>query len=318
MSAMEAPCHDPIMRQDPIMSQDPIDTHSFVPPILAHARELPSKYPVVFCDIWGVIHDGQRPRELAIACLKKWRDDGIKVVLISNVPRPHTVVPAQFDRIGVDHGCYDAMVTSGDATRDVIAQRADAGRAVRVHHIGPERDQPLFEGLACRFVAADEAEIVVCTGLVNDDVETPADYEDTLQAIAKRGTDFVCANPDLVVQDGERLIYCAGALAARFAELGGRVIAPGKPHSPIYESCVREAGGLLGRPVERREILAIGDGMKTDVAGAGAFGIDCLFIATGIHTEQFIARGEVNKDAVREAFGSHAHPPVAVMRELDY
>ncbi|WP_062013293.1 TIGR01459 family HAD-type hydrolase [Aureimonas sp. AU4] len=238
-------------------------------------REVSGDYDTLFCDVWGVVHDGVRQNPEAVAALRRAREDGARVVLLTNSPRPSAGVVAQLGALGVDPEGYDRVVTSGDATRAMI----EAGPR-RFLHIGAVRDRDLFDGLDARPVAEDEAEGIVVTGLRDDERETPEDYRALLGRLAERRLPLVCANPDIVVHRGERLIFCAGALGALYAELGGEVHLAGKPHRPIYEV----ASASL--PTPPRRTLCIGDGLFTDVRGAANFGADCLFVTHGIHRDE--------------------------------
>jgi HAD superfamily hydrolase (TIGR01459 family) len=245
----------------------------------AGLRALASDYDVLFCDIWGVIHDGVRAFPAACEALTRWRAEVGPVILISNSPRPWDGVALQLDELGTPREAWSAIVTSGDASRVLLAERAP-GPAWR---IGPERDDPLFHGLGLAFAGPKDAAFIACSGPDDDEVETPEDYRDRLAVAAGRRLTMICANPDIVVQRGPRLIYCAGALAALYEELGGLVVTAGKPWAPIY-AMARDAADLgLGRPADPRRILVIGDGLVTDIAGADREGLDALFIASGIH-----------------------------------
>jgi HAD superfamily hydrolase (TIGR01459 family) len=199
------------------------------------------------------------------------------VVLLSNAPRPVGDLKLQFARFAVPDDCYDAIVTSGAAAREALAQKTARGR-LKLFHLGPERDRGVFEGLALDCVPLDEANVVLCTGLFDDDTETPADYRELFDRMKSRDLAMWCANPDRVVQRGGRLVYCAGALAEEYDALGGAVTYYGKPHLPIYEFVAASLHGAK-RP------LAIGDGLNTDIRGANLAGLDALFIADGIHGE---------------------------------
>ncbi len=238
-----------------------------------------SDYDVLLCDIWGVIHNGREAFPDACAALARWRAERGPVLLISNSPRPAREVAAQLDGLKVPRESWSVIVTSGDATRILLHARAP-GPAWR---IGPVRDDPLYEGLGLTFSDLEEARFIACTGPNDDEVETPEDYRAVLTRAAERGLEMVCANPDRVVQRGDRLIFCGGALADLYEHLGGRVAMAGKPFSPIYDLAISHADEALGRPHERSRILAIGDGLATDVAGAQAQGLDRLFVAAGIH-----------------------------------
>jgi HAD superfamily hydrolase (TIGR01459 family) len=214
-------------------------------------------YRVVLCDVWGVIHNGVAPFPEAVAALERARGLGKLVVLVSNAPRPSSEIPAQLARIGVAADAYDLIVTSGDAARQCLVDWA-ASRPLRIHHIGPPRDLSLFAGLAVKCVALREASHVVCTGPFDDEADTPEDYLETLTEVAWRQLPFLCANPDIVVQRGERLIYCAGALAQELEKLGGEAIYPGKPHAPIYELALARLQDRAGCAIGKHEILAVG------------------------------------------------------------
>jgi HAD superfamily hydrolase (TIGR01459 family) len=247
--------------------------------------EISSRYDAILCDIWGVVHNGVASFAEASEALVAFRAQGGAVVLISNAPRPSAPVRRQVLRLGVPPEAFDAVVTSGDVTIGLIEQRAGA----RVLHIGPGRDLSLFDaagepaGERPKLVALNEAEYAVCTGLRNDETETPADYEPELRAMAARGLMMVCANPDIVIHRGDDLIYCAGALARRYEELGGSVIYAGKPHRPIYDRALAQAEQARGGPIGKPRVLAIGDGMRTDIIGAARAGLDALFVTGGIH-----------------------------------
>jgi HAD superfamily hydrolase (TIGR01459 family) len=241
--------------------------------------DLAGRYDVLLCDIWGVIHNGREAFPDACDALVRWRRDVGPVVLISNSPRPAPGVVTQLDELSIPRLAWTSIVTSGDVTRRLMADRAP-GPAWR---IGPMRDDPLYEGLGVVFTDLDSARFIACTGPDDDEVETPEDYRERLTLAAARGLEMVCANPDLVVQRGDRLIYCGGALAELYEALGGTAVMAGKPHQPIYGLALTEADAALGRPHQRARVLAVGDGPATDIAGAMARGLDRLFIAKGIH-----------------------------------
>ena len=240
---------------------------------------LAGDYDVLLCDIWGVIHNGREAFPAACAALARWRAERGPVVLISNSPRPWPGVAAQLDDLGAPREAWTSIVTSGDATRVLLADRAP-GPAWR---IGPERDEPLYDGLGLTFTDVESARFIACTGPNDDEVETPEDYRAILSRATARGLEMVCANPDRVVQRGDRLIYCGGALAELYQQLGGRAIMAGKPFGPIYDLSLRAADRALGRAHDRRRVLVLGDGVATDIAGAQAQDLDRVFIATGIH-----------------------------------
>jgi HAD superfamily hydrolase (TIGR01459 family) len=247
--------------------------------------EISGRYDAILCDIWGVVHNGVAAFAPASKALVSYRRRGGAVVLISNAPRPSPPVRRQVLKLGVSPEAFDAVVTSGDVTIGLMERQAGD----RVHHIGPERDLSLFDaaaeatGAPPRLVSLEDADYALCTGLRHDERETPYDYEPELRAMAKRGMTMICANPDIVIHRGDTLIYCAGALARRYEQLGGSVIYAGKPHGPIYDRALALVEQVRGAPVEKPRVLAIGDGMRTDILGATRAGLDGLFVTGGIH-----------------------------------
>lgn len=232
---------------------------------------------------------------------------------MSNAPRPGEDVTRQLDFLGVPRTAYDTVVTSGDITRAVVAGRG----AQTLYHLGPERDLNLFAGLPARTGNLAAADYVVCTGLFDDERETVADYAATLQAMRARDLWMVCANPDIVVERGDRLIPCAGALAAAYEALGGTSFAGGKPHRPIYEAALKAAGHLIGREPDLTRVLAAGDAIRTDIAGARAFGIDSLLVARGIHAAELgFAAGRLDHERALAWLVSQTEPPTAITPEL--
>jgi HAD superfamily hydrolase (TIGR01459 family) len=248
-------------------------------PVIDSIAPLGTTYAAWLVDIWGVMHNGVRAFRPAVEATRRFREQGGIVVLLSNSPRPIEPLQQQLGNLGVSDESYDVTISSGDLTRHELAKHAGA----RIFHLGPERDLPIFKGLDVTRVDARDAELVVCTGLFNDEIETPEDYESLLRELAERKLTMLCANPDHLVERGHNLVYCAGALAHLYDEDGGEVIYAGKPYLPIYELAEETIGGIAGRKVERSEILAIGDGIRTDMAGAAEFGIDAVFVASGLH-----------------------------------
>jgi HAD superfamily hydrolase (TIGR01459 family) len=230
--------------------------------------------------------------------------------LLSNAPRPIDDVQKQFARLDVPDDCYDAILTSGVLAHDDLARRSN-GRELKLLHIGPERDRGVFAGLPVRFVAAADAEFVVCTGLSDDETESPEDYRDLLTALDRRHLEFLCANPDIVVRRGGQLVYCAGALARLYAHLGGRVIYYGKPYAPIFDAALtlaREAAKCSDL-----RVLVLGDGLETDIRGANTAGLDTVFIAEGIHGEDL---REITPVAIQKLCNELGVSVTATMRML--
>ena len=249
--------------------------------IVSSLAEISDHYDAVLCDVWGVIHNGRTAFQESCAALAAFRALGKPVVLISNAPRPSSIIPGQLAHLGVQRDAWDAIVTSGDATRAEIEKRGPRG-----YKIGPSKDEGLYEGLPVDFRPMDSADYVICTGLRDDLSEPPESYRSELAALAGRKLPFICAHPDRVVQFGGQLSPCAGALADIYEELGGEVIMAGKPFAPIYDLTIAAAERLAGKSLDRRRLLCIGDGVQTDVAGAHNQNLDCLFVATGIHAEE--------------------------------
>jgi HAD superfamily hydrolase (TIGR01459 family) len=247
--------------------------------------EISDRYDAILCDIWGVLHNGVASFAAASQALVSFRRRGGAVVLISNAPRPSPPIHRQVLKLGVPPEAFDSVVTSGDVTIGLMKQRGGD----QVFHIGPARDLSLLDAVAeatgsrPKLVSLEAAQYALCTGLRNDEIETPRDYEPELQAMAIRDMAVICANPDIVIHRGDTLVYCAGALARRYEEVGGSVIYAGKPHAPIYDRALALAGRVRGAALDKRRVLAIGDGMKTDVIGATRAGLDALFVTGGIH-----------------------------------
>ncbi|WP_425088431.1 TIGR01459 family HAD-type hydrolase [Stappia sp.] len=254
-------------------------------------------YKAVLCDVWGVLHNGVAAFPKACEALQRYRaETGGKVVLITNAPRPSPPILEQLARLGVPRDAFDAVVTSGDVTRAQLQAHSD----IPVMHIGPDRDHSLFTGLDLTLTDEAGAGQVVCTGLVDDERETPEDYRALLERMVARDLPLLCANPDIVVERGSTLIWCAGALARLYEDLGGRVTILGKPHAPIYEAALARVAELAGAPVAKTDILAIGDGLPTDIRGAVANEIDVLFITGGIHGADFGPAGAPVESLVRK------------------
>jgi HAD superfamily hydrolase (TIGR01459 family) len=272
-------------------------------------RDLVGGVDVVLSDIWGVVHNGLVAFPEACEALHNFRRQGRIVILITNAPRPADSVQRQLRKLGVADDVYDAIVSSGDLTRQFVASHP--GR--KVFWVGPERDNSIHRGLDPVLTTLAQADYIVCTGLFDDETESAEDYRAMMMQARERKLTLICANPDIVVERGDRLIYCAGAIAELYRELGGEVIFYGKPHRPIYERAMELAAERHGRVVEKKRVLAIGDSVRTDLAGAHGFGIDCLFVTRGIHAEEFEGIDQLDPASVKELFG---HPPKALMREL--
>jgi len=266
---------------------------------------------VILSDIWGVVHNGLESFPEACEALHTYRQRGGTVILITNAPRPADSVQRQLRKLGVADETYDAIVSSGDLTRNFIADHPGK----KIFWIGPERDSSIHRGLDAVLAPLEQADYIVCTGLFDDETESAEDYRTMMLQAREHKLPLICANPDIVVERGDRLIYCAGAVAELYRELGGEAIFYGKPHRPIYERAMALAAERRGKPTPLDRVLAIGDSVRTDLTGALGFGIDCLFLTRGIHSEEFEGIDQLDPASVKELFG---HPPRALMRELKW
>jgi HAD superfamily hydrolase (TIGR01459 family) len=285
-------------------------------PIIGSIKEIGSLYRAWVVDIWGVMHNGHRAFPGAVAAARRFREHSGILVLLSNSPRPTIGVQEQLRRLGVPDDAYDATVTSGDLTRYELGKHEGA----TVFHLGPERDLPIFDGIPVTLGRSEDAELVVCSGLFDDESETPEDYVDLLRKLALRKLVMICANPDHLVERGDKLVYCAGALAAIYEKLGGPVLYAGKPYAPIYELALKTISDLAGRTVTKDEVLAIGDGVNTDIAGAAGFGIDAVFVASGLHVPAN-SGGEAGPETLderhlAELFADAKRRPLGALRAL--
>ncbi|MEH2525593.1 MULTISPECIES: TIGR01459 family HAD-type hydrolase [unclassified Bradyrhizobium] len=272
-------------------------------------RDLVDGVEVILSDIWGVVHNGLESFPEACEALHTYRQRGGTVILITNAPRPADSVQRQLRKLGVADETYDAIVSSGDLTRHFVADHPGK----KMFWLGPERDSSIYRGLDAVTAPLEQADYIVCTGLFDDETESAEDYRAMMLQAREHKLPLVCANPDIVVERGDRLIYCAGAIAELYRELGGEVIFYGKPHRPIYERAMALAAERRGQPTSLDRVLAIGDSVRTDLTGAHGFGIDCLFLTRGIHSEEFEGIDQLDPASVKELFG---HPPRALMREL--
>ncbi len=280
--------------------------------LLPSIAPLSSRYDLWLCDIWGVMHNGERAFAAAGAACRHFRAAGGTIVLISNSPRLRQGVAQQLEMLNVAADAWDGLVTSGDVTRGLLEKNRDR----KLFHLGPERDRGTFEGLELDFASPEHADLVICSGLYDDTLETPDDYGELLGLLAARKLPMICANPDLMVERGNRLVYCAGALAAAYEKLGGDVTYTGKPHPPIYDMAFELAATLRGEAIARERVIAIGDGLKTDMEGAAKAGVDALFVASGLHLAQAGGDGSADAEAITELFTGTTMQPVAAQARL--
>ncbi len=249
---------------------------------LCTASDLAGRYDGWLCDVWGVVHNGVAAYPDAVDALQRYRAGGGHVVLITNAPRPAAAVVPQLEALGVPDDAYDCIVTSGEATRTLLEEKPDT----RVYHFGPEKDFPLLEGLKTPLTSLDDADVVLLTGPMEEERETVDSYTPFLRDLLARGLTMYCANPDLVVQRGDELVMCAGAIAESYEKMGGDVVIAGKPHAPIYDTARAELNRIAGRTLANDRLLAIGDGLPTDVKGAALQGLDVLFLTGGIYAAE--------------------------------
>jgi HAD superfamily hydrolase (TIGR01459 family) len=261
------------------------------------------------CDLWGVVHNGVSVFAPAVDACRRFRASGGAVLFLTNAPRPAAAIEQQLARLGVPRDAHDALLTSGDLTLDLIAAKSD----LPVLHLGPERDKGLFTGLEIDFTGFDNAGVIVCSGLYDDDTETAADYRDRLGPCARRGVEMICANPDITVARGDKVIECAGALARLYEQLGGRVVYAGKPHLPVYQRAMEMLGAVKGRPLSPRAVMAIGDGVYTDMRGAATAGLPSVFVASPVHV-----RTPLDPVALARLFEDLPQRPIAAMTALSW
>ena len=285
-----------------------------MPPLIPHFSTLVPDYDALLCDVWGVVHNGIAAFPHACDALMRARARGAIVILITNAPRQSEVVARQLDKLHVPVETYDGIVSSGDVTRAVIEARPGQS----VCHIGPERDRSIFTGVDVRLAPLERADYVVCSGLDNDDVETPEHYRARLETMLARKLFMVCGNPDAVVERGDRLVYCAGSIADLYATMGGEVLYAGKPYRPIYDLALAKAQAAAGHKIAASRVLAIGDSVRTDLKGARTIGVDFLFVTSGIHAEELGGRERPDSKALNATFAAAGDRPKAVMRELTW
>jgi HAD superfamily hydrolase (TIGR01459 family) len=286
--------------------------------IIAGFSEIQDAYDGALVDLWGCVHNGVQPYPGVVDCLRRMRGAGLRVLFLSNAPRPHWAVSRQLEGFGVPEDCADAIIASGDVTIAALNRPDDTWHARlgrRFYHLGPERSAGMIGEIEGEAVALEAADYVLNTGLFDDAVETVEDYRELLARALARDLPMVCANPDRVVMRGERRIFCAGALADAYEEMGGQVRRHGKPYESIYRMAF---GRLDGIP--RRRVIMIGDSFSTDIAGAAGVGIDSLWIAGGIHAPEVGFRDGAPLDPARvaEVIEQAAAPPTLVVPRLTW
>jgi HAD superfamily hydrolase (TIGR01459 family) len=280
------------------------------PRLVSNFNVLSCSIDVLICDVWGVVHNGQKAHVAAVAALEMFRAGGSTVIMVSNSPRPSVDVIPQLVGYGVSTTAFDRIITSGDLTRQMIKDRP--GQSIA--HLGPNRDHTLFADLDVQRASPETADYCICTGFTDDETETPADYAATLAIMARRGLVMICANPDLIVERGHKLIPCAGAMAEAYEKLGGQTIYAGKPHQTVYHQALALAAEVRGEPPELGRVAAIGDAIRTDVAGAHALEVRSILLLDGIHW------GDVGRDdwpaRYQDWLARQAFQPTFVMTRL--
>jgi HAD superfamily hydrolase (TIGR01459 family) len=292
-----------------------------LPRFVRGLADLAAAYDLLLCDVWGVLHDGLVAYAVAVEALREFRRKGGHVVLVTNSPSPSRIVGAQLASIGVGHDAYDAIVSSGDVTAALLVAR----EAATLHPLGAFEGTDLHDevcrlrGSSPRLGSIEAADLVLCTAYIDPERESLAEYDERLAQCLARRLDLVCANPDIVVQHGDKLYYCAGAIAERYAAAGGTVLMAGKPYPPIYEVALARSGARGGGAIDRSRVLVIGDAMRTDMKGAQDQGLASLFVTSGIHRDELHDRGrngELDAAAYRQFLASADVTPTAAIAEL--
>ncbi len=246
-------------------------------------RNIIDRYDIYFIDLWGVIHNGVKLFDNATKVLLELKKENKKIILISNAPRTNKTVKLFLKKLGFDLSLTDLLITSGDVTRNYIIQNNNKV----FHHLGPAKDQDLFENIKNIKSTSDEASEIICTGLIDQVGENISDYKNLFDNWIREKKLFICANPDEVVSRGNKLEFCAGALAKYYHKLGGKVKYFGKPFNQIYELAKLEIENLTNKNFNKESILAIGDNLKTDICGAQNYNVDSLLILNGIYKDFF-------------------------------
>lgn len=283
------------------------------PEFVEKLADLYPHYDMILCDVWGVLHDGAKAYRAACEALTTYKRLGGTVVLLSNAPRPEASVSTQIESFGVSPSCYHGIVSSGDMTRSFLDKQR---HGTRVFHIGPDRDRVLFSGTGVCLSSAEQAHICVCSGLKNDETEQVDDYRAALNILLERNIPMLCANPDRMIERSGRFIVCAGAVADVFEQMGGAVTWFGKPYKPIYETAFARLAQLKNCDIDRSRVLAIGDSLTTDIAGAANAGIASLLILGGIHRPQYVDDAQISMDKARTWLETQAFQPRYLMASL--
>jgi HAD superfamily hydrolase (TIGR01459 family) len=280
-------------------------------PLINGVSDIAEQYDALILDLWGVVHNGVEPYPGVLDCMAKLHEAGKKVVLLSNAPRQSDKVKDQVAGFGVPREAYDVLVTSGDVTRLQVERRSDDWHAAlgqKYFHVGPERDHGLLHGTGVDEVGdISDADFVLTSGLYDDDVDTEADYDDLFSKARTKDLPMICANPDLSVMRGDKMVLCAGSLAVHYENMGGNVRYNGKPHAPGYELCFERLEGI-----DKSRIIGVGDSFRTDIAGADNVGIASLFVLSGIHAEE-LGGDQPDATKIEAAADKAGHMPTAAI-----
>jgi len=280
--------------------------------LLNGLAEIADDYQLFIFDLWGVVHNGVSAYPGAADCLARLRRNGTRVVLLSNAPRPSANVAIHLEQLGIKPTLYDWLLTSGEATANAMASQ---NPQPKYFHVGPERSRPTLEACGGREVTLKDAELILCTGLFDDETERAEDYSALLRSAADRNLPMICANPDIVVMRGEKMIQCAGAVAALYEEMGGKVTRFGKPFPEIFDCLFVEMSNIT-----RKRAVMIGDGLATDIKGARRAGIDAVWVAGGIHAVEvgLTSNGHFDQLSAQKVAEAAGEFPRAVMRWLEW
>lgn len=274
---------------------------------IQNIEDISQNYQAIFCDIWGVVHNGLKAYEEAINALYKLKNVGKQIILITNSPRSNIDVAKQLKQLNINDDIYDFIITSGDLTRDLIEQSPS-----KIFYIGPEKAMRIMDGLNVERVEDVEAQAILCTGLFEHFENDLTLYEDILLKAKARNLPFICANPDIQVLYGEQILYCAGALAKLYSSMGGKTLIAGKPHSAIYDLAFSKLSGKI----EKKDILAIGDGLVTDIKGAINYGIDAIYVLDGVNKQHLMVGQNFDDNMVQQYMQQHNFDPLGYMDQL--
>ena len=268
--------------------------------------EISNQYNALICDIWGVIHNGQELFPGISECLLNFKKLNNVVILLSNAPRPSSYVSSVLDKFGFKDECYDGIITSGDLTKKSLNEKIFGENC---YHIGPERDLNIFEGTNVNRVDFNNSDFIFVTGLFNDEIEDENDYLDLLNSAREREMTLVCANPDLLVQRGDKLIPCAGLISKTYEEMGGKVVNIGKPFSPIFKEAIEMV--KKNSKFDEHKILVVGDGLETDIKGANSIGLDSILVLGGLFSNN-------TKDKILESIENKGIYPNFFINEFSW